>query len=51
MKKINQKIKQINLSLKTAQSFLTEQPFADYEDDYLTQGKMLDNMKQVQGVG
>jgi len=44
MKKINQ----INLPLKTAQSFLTEQSFADYEDDYITQGKILDNMKKAQ---
>jgi len=44
MKKINQ----INLPLKTAQSFLTEQPFVVYKDDYITQGKILDNMKQAQ---
>ena len=48
MKKNSQKIKQINLFLKTAQSFLTEQSFADYKDDYITQGEILDNMKQAQ---
>ncbi|MBC8180168.1 DUF86 domain-containing protein [candidate division KSB1 bacterium] len=48
MKKINQKIKQINLSLKTAQSFLTKKSFAVYKENYITQGKILDNMKQAQ---
>ena len=48
MKKITGRIEQINLSLKTAQSFLTEKSFAVYKDDHITLGKILDNMKQAQ---
>ena len=48
MKNITQKIKEIKSAAKTAQSFLTEQSFAAYQDDYLTQGKILDNLKVAQ---
>ncbi len=48
MKKITQKIKQINSSVETAQSFLTDLSFTAYQEDYLTQGKILNNTKQAQ---
>ena len=48
MKKITQKIKQINSSVETAKSFLTDQSFAAYKDDYITQGEILDNLKVAQ---
>ena len=47
MKNIDQRIKEIKSAAKKAKSFLTEQSFAAYQDDYLTQGKILDNLKVV----
>jgi len=48
MKIINHKIKEIKSATRTAQSFLTDQSFAAYQEDYLTQGKIMDNLKQAQ---
>ena len=49
--KINKQIQQIQSKTETAQSLLKNSSFEVYKEDYLAQGKILNNWERVQGVG
>ena len=48
MKKITKMIEETQNAISIAQSFLKERAFEYYKEDYLSQGKILENMKMAQ---